>query len=53
MIWFIYALGVATGAGGYYLYDRFFSTVKQLGKALLNRAGGDASAAWAHVRKLV
>lgn len=52
MIWLGIFIGLIAGVGGYYLYERFFSSAVALGKELLGRARGDYSAALAHVRKL-
>lgn len=52
MIWLGIIIGLIAGVGGYYLYERFFSSAVALGKEVLNRARGDYAAALAHVRKL-
>lgn len=49
-LWII--VGIAIGAGGYYLYDRFFTSTYKVGAELLARAKGDVAAARAHIAKL-
>lgn len=47
------AIGIVVGAGGYYLYERVFSSAYTLGKNLLAAARGDIAKAQAHIGKLL
>ena len=53
MLYLGIAIGIVVGAGGYYLYDRFFSKVYSLGKSAYDRARGDVEKARMHIAKLV
>lgn len=46
------ALGIAIGAGGYYLYDHYLSTAAALGRSVILRFEGDIAKARAFIRNL-
>lgn len=50
-LWIV--LGIVIGAGGYFVYDHFFSHAKYLGEQLLQKAQGDFSKAVDHINKLI
>lgn len=53
MGYFIFVLGIGVGTSGYFLYDKYFSAVYTLGKALYEKAEGNTIKALQHIEKLV